>query len=121
MNTIHTNPDTTATALAGMPLDPPIPPVKPERLLWIDVETTGLNRDESKLLEIGMIVTGMDGVDDGDQFTTIVRPTGLDLFDISPAALRMHLTNGLWDMVAGSAHQSGVGYPVTAVNLNEFI
>ena len=46
MNTQH---DITA---GGQTLDPPTPPRKPHRLLWIDLETTGISRTEAKILEI---------------------------------------------------------------------
>ncbi|MCH9274981.1 ribonuclease [Bifidobacterium amazonense] len=101
-------------------LTPPAPPAKPDRLLWIDVETTGISRTDSKLLEVGMIVTGMDGVEAHDQFTSIVRPSECSLFDVSPAALRMHLANGLWDQIAGDEHEA-VGYPIIALNLKEWL
>ena len=55
MNTQH---DIT---VSGKPLNPPKPPAKPHMLLWIDTETTGISRTNAKLLEIGMIVTSMDG------------------------------------------------------------
>lgn len=38
MNTQH---DIT---VSGKPLNPPKPPAKPHMLLWIDTETTGLDR-----------------------------------------------------------------------------
>lgn len=59
MNTQH---DITA---GGQTLDPPTPPRKPHKLLWIDLETTALSRTEAKILEIGMIVTNLDGTEDG--------------------------------------------------------
>jgi oligoribonuclease len=62
MNTQH---DITA---GGQTLDPPTPPRKPHRLLWIDLETTGISRTEAKILEIGMIVTSLDAAEEGDRF-----------------------------------------------------
>lgn len=68
MNTQH---DIT---VSGKPLNPPKPPAKPHMLLWIDTETTGISRTNAKLLEIGMIVTSLDGTEEGDRFICPVRP-----------------------------------------------
>lgn len=62
MNTQH---DITVSGQT-IPLDPPRPPKKPHKLLWIDLETTGISRTTAKILEIGMIVTSLDGTEDGD-------------------------------------------------------
>lgn len=76
MNTQH---DIT---VSGKPLNPPKPPAKPHMLLWIDTETTGISRTNAKLLEIGMIVTSMDGIEEHDRFICPVRPDQLSLYDI---------------------------------------
>lgn len=76
MNTQH---DIT---VSGKPLNPPKPPAKPHMLLWIDTETTGISRTNTKLLEIGMIVTSMDGIEEHDRFIRPVRPDKLSLYDI---------------------------------------
>lgn len=76
MNTQH---DIT---VSGKPLNPPKPPAKPHMLLWIDTETTGISRTNAKLLEIGMIVTSMDGIEEHDRFICPVRPDKLSLYDI---------------------------------------
>ena len=44
---------------------------KPHMLLWVDTETTGISRTNAKLLEIGMIVTSMDGIEEHDRFTVL--------------------------------------------------
>lgn len=49
--------DTTTTLAIGhrtIPLDPPRPPRKPDMLLWIDTETTGVDPYQCELLEVGM-------------------------------------------------------------------
>ncbi len=100
MNTQH---DITA---GGQTLDPPTPPRKPHKLLWIDLETTALSRTEARILEIGMIVTNLDGTEDGDRFILPVRPDHVSLYDIDPKVLRMHLDNGYvrwYELPDGSA------------------
>lgn len=44
--------NTTKTTTGGqtIPLDPPTPR-KPHKLLWIDLETTGISRTDAKILE----------------------------------------------------------------------
>lgn len=114
MNTQH---DIT---VSGKPLNPPKPPAKPHMLLWIDTETTGISRTNAKLLEIGMIVTSMDGIEEHDRFICPVRPDKLSLYDIDPKVLRMHLDNGLLDTVM-DADTNEFGYANVARNLYEWM
>lgn len=114
MNTQH---DITA---GGQTLDPPTPPRKPHRLLWIDLETTGISRTEAKILEIGMIVTSLDAAEEGDRFICPVHPDHVSLYDLDPKVLRMHLDNGLLDTVMQTEPKE-FGYANVARNLAEFI
>lgn len=114
MNTQH---DIT---VGGQTLDPPTPPRKPHKLLWIDLETTALSRTEAKILEIGMIVTNLDGTEDGDRFILPVRPDHVSLYDLDPKVLRMHLDNGLLDTVM-ETEPDEFGYANVARNLGEFL
>lgn len=105
----------------SIPLDPPKPPrKKPHMLLWIDTETTGISRTDAKLLEIGMIVTGMDGATEHARFVCPVRPDKISLYDLSPKVLRMHLDNGLLETVMG-LDPDAAGERKTARNLFEFL
>lgn len=114
MNTQH---DIT---VSGKPLNPPKPPAKPHMLLWIDIETTGISRTNAKLLEIGMIVTSMDGIEEHDRFICPVRPDKLSLYDIDPKVLRMHLDNGLLDTVMETEPEE-FGYANVARNLGAWL
>lgn len=114
MNTQH---DIT---VSGKPLNPPKPPAKPHMLLWIDTETTGISRTNAKLLEIGMIVTSMDGIEEHDRFICPVRPDQLSLYDIDPKVLRMHLDNGLLDTVMETEPEE-FGYANVARNLGAWL
>ena len=114
MNTQH---DIT---VSGKPLNPPKPPAKPHMLLWIDLETTALSRAEAKILEIGMIVTNLDGTEDGDRFILPVRPDHVSLYDLDPKVLRMHLDNGLLDTVM-ETEPDEFGYANVARSLGEFL
>lgn len=115
--------NTTKTTTVGgqtIPLDPSTPPRKPHKLLWIDTETTGISRTNAKLLEIGMIVTSMDGIEEHDRFICPVRPDKLSLYDLDPKVLRMHLDNGLLDTVM-DADTNEFGYANVARNLYEWM
>lgn len=114
MNTQH---DIT---VSGKPLNPPKPPAKPHMLLWIDTETTGISRTNAKLLEIGMIVTSMDGIEEHDRFICPVRPDHVSLYDLDPKVLRMHLDNGLLDTVMETEPEE-FGYANVARNLGAFL
>lgn len=117
------NTNTTRSLTVGgqpIPLDPPKPPRKPHMLLWIDTETTGISRTDAKLLEIGMIVTSMDGATEGDRFVCPVRPDKISLYDLDPKVLRMHLDNGLLEEVM-DIDPDAAGYRKTALNLSEFL
>ena len=114
MNTQH---DIT---VSGKPLNPPKPPAKPHMLLWIDTETTGISRTNAKILEIGMIVTNLDGIEEHDRFIYPVRPDKLSLYDIDPKVLRMHLDNGLLDTVM-ETDTNEFGYANVARNLGAFL
>ena len=114
MNTQHALTD------SGKPLNPPKPPAKPHMLLWIDTETTGISRTNAKLLEIGMIVTSMDGIEEHDRFICPVRPDKLSLYDIDPKVLRMYLDNGLLDTVM-DVDTNEFGYANVARNLYEWM
>ena len=52
---------------------------KPEALLWIDFETTGVDRRKSLPLEIGMECTDMLGEQKFGSLSRIIRPDRLDL------------------------------------------
>lgn len=116
MNTQH---DITVSGQT-IPLDPPRPPKKPHKLLWIDLETTGISRTTAKILEIGMIVTSMDGSTEHDRFICPVRPDHVSLYDLDPTVLRMHLDNGLLDTVM-DAEPNEFGYANVACNLGEYL
>ena len=62
-----------------------------KHLLWLDLETTGLDKDNDLILEIGLVVTeGLDRVMDEE---SIVIDHGA--VHLHPDVLNMHLENGL--------------------------
>lgn len=91
--------DTTTTLAIGhrtIPLDPPRPPRKPDMLLWIDTETTGVDPYQCELLEVGMQVTDMTGKHPHDSLHLIVHPDNIRNWANHPELLKayeMHLTD----------------------------
>lgn len=60
-------------------------------ILWLDLETTGLNPEKDLILEIGLVATeGLDRILDS---TSIVIDHGA--VHLTPTVLGMHLDNGL--------------------------
>lgn len=79
---------------------------KPEALLWIDFETTGVDRRKSLPLEIGMECTDMLGEQKFGSLSRIIRPDRLDLLSMSPVAFSMHTDNGLlFELMGGSVRK----------------
>lgn len=69
-----------------------------EKIIWIDVETTGLNPLDDSLLEITAHLTDMSGQSLAEEYKTILfdcDPSVTHLCD--PFVLEMHEKSGLWD------------------------
>lgn len=82
---------------------------KPEALLWIDFETTGVDRRKSLPLEIGMECTDMLGEQKFGSLSRIIRPDRLDLLSMSPVAFSMHTDNGLlFELMGGSVRNDSM-------------
>ena len=93
---------------------------KPEALLWIDFETTGVDRRRSLPLEIGMECTDMLGEQKFGSLSRIIRPERLDLLAMSSVAFSMHTDNGLlFELMNGSARDDSI--PVVANAVEEFL
>lgn len=68
---------------------------KLDALLWLDVETTGLDPDEDKLLEVGLVLTTLEG-EEIDEYTDVIHPTGsIHVTAENVRAVTMHCANGL--------------------------
>lgn len=118
--------DTTTTLAIGhrtIPLDPPRPPRKPDMLLWIDTETTGVDPYQCELLEVGMQVTDMTGKHPHDSLHLIVHPDNIRNWANHPELLKayeMHLANGLM-LASAEAPKDTYDYQHTAWNIHEFL
>lgn len=70
-------------------------PEKPEALLWMDVETTGLDANMCSILEIGLRCTSLDAMHEYGRFEAVVHIDRETLLTVQPSALELHLNNGL--------------------------
>ena len=70
-------------------------PEKPEALLWMDVETTGLDANMCSILEIGLRCTSLDAMHEYGRFEAVVHIGRETLLTVQPSALELHLNNGL--------------------------
>lgn len=76
---------------------------KPDMLLWIDVETTALDPSDGQLLEVGMILTDMQGKEPSEEETEtgvawrwLIRPSAIRLTpDTAYAITELHMRNNL--------------------------
>lgn len=89
---------------------------KPKALLWIDFETTGVDRRKSLPLEIGMECTDMLGEQKFGSLSRIICPDRLDLLSMSPVAFSMHTDNGLlFELMGGSVRNDSMVVVANAV------
>ncbi len=70
---------------------------KEDMLLWVDVETTGLDPDHDRILEVEMRCTDMRGVRCVGGFRRVIGLQGrkASITDGNIKAWRMHCANGL--------------------------
>lgn len=61
---------------------------------WVDVETTGVNIEKDKVLEVAVIVTNNELVELAELDIVIVHHDQLP--ELNPFVLDMHTRNGLW-------------------------
>lgn len=85
-----------------------------ERMVWVDMETTGLNPKKNKPLEIGFVITDLDfSVVDLDSWIIFEDEWDLDGYYRKPAVddfvINMHHQSGLWN-------ELDLGQPVVKVD-----
>jgi oligoribonuclease len=76
-------------------------PTPPLCLVWLDLEMTGLDPDESAIIEIGVIITGPDLVPKAEMERVIWQPDEV-LGRMEPVVREMHTRNGLLKKVRDS-------------------
>ena len=75
-----------------------------ELLAWIDVETTGLNPPEDRLLQVAAIITDLDGNQISKPLDMVVRnPRRYSMYLANEFVRDMHTRTGLWDRIEDGA------------------
>lgn len=92
---------------------------KEDMLLWMDVETTGLDPDHDRILEVEMRCTDMRGVRCVGGFRRVIGLKGrkASVTDGNLKAWRMHCANGLLE----DALDGGYTEEATANALEEYV
>ncbi len=69
-----------------------------DKLLWLDLETTGSEVEHDCIIEVGCMLTTHDLIEI-DTFTSVVKPeaAGLGRLFMNPIVKEMHTVNGLID------------------------
>jgi oligoribonuclease len=73
------------------------------RLVWVDLEMTGLDPESCAIVDMGMIITGPDLVPIAEFARTIWQPDDV-LATMSPFVRDMHTKNGLLGRIRESSH-----------------
>lgn len=83
-----------------------------DRIVWVDIETTGLSVDDDQLLEVGCIVTDSDlnPLDDG--VSCIITPLR-SLDGMSDFVRNMHASSGLLDQLG--THGVGIDWAASTI------
>ena len=76
-------------------------------MLWVDLETTGLDPAKDTILEIACFFTDDLLQRIGAPFEAVVRPRVLDIASFDRAVWKMHSTSGLLDDVLGLGRSPG--------------
>ena len=66
-----------------------------ERLVWIDLEMTGLDPMNDEIVEIACIVTESDLTEIDEGISIVVKPSDAPLAAMDPFVVDMHTTSGL--------------------------
>lgn len=92
---------------------------KPDMLLWMDVETTGLDPDHDRILEVELRCTDMRGAREAGGFHRVIglAERNVSITDENFKAWRMHCANGLLE----AAFDGGYTEAATANGLEEYV
>lgn len=69
-------------------------------MLWLDIETTGLDPAKDHILEI-YANAGMGTDLFREDFNRVIKPEGLNMATVDPVVVKMHEDNGLWKACDG--------------------
>lgn len=66
-------------------------------LVWLDLETTGLDPQKDRIIEIGVIVTDDTFSELGRFHSILPAAQRVEFSSLHPAVQKMHTENGLWE------------------------
>jgi oligoribonuclease len=72
-----------------------------DRLVWIDLEMTGLDPASDEIVEIACIVTEADLTELDEGISLVVKPSDAPLAAMDDVVVRMHTESGLLDEIPG--------------------
>lgn len=70
------------------------------KLLWCDLETTGLDPNACKILEVALVVTDGVFLEPIDEWSSVISYRGQVAGHVDPFVEKMHTQNGLWNECA---------------------
>ncbi|MFM8516208.1 MAG: exonuclease domain-containing protein, partial [Actinomycetota bacterium] len=70
-----------------------------DRLIWIDLEMTGLDPVKDEIVEIACIVTEADLTEVDEGISLVVKPGDASLAGMQPVVVEMHTASGLIDEI----------------------
>lgn len=71
---------------------------RPTKLLWIDLETTGLDPLKTRIIEVAAIVTDFD-LNELDTYEAVIKQSNAVIESSEPVAKQMHIDNGLFEKI----------------------
>ncbi|MGO2995939.1 oligoribonuclease [Brachybacterium alimentarium] len=72
-----------------------------DRIIWVDCEMTGLDKQRDALVEIAVLVTDADLNILGDGIDVVIKPPAESLTGMDPFVVNMHTVSGLLDELDG--------------------
>lgn len=74
----------------------------PDHMLWLDLETTGVDESKDSIIEVGAVLTDLE-LTELDSYSMLVRPTDMALGRLyrNEIVRGMHTDNGLLDALSG--------------------
>jgi oligoribonuclease len=80
-----------------------VPTEKRERLVWLDMEMTGLDPGTDRVVEIATVITELGDLTELDHYHAVVHQPASVIAASDPFVQQMHTRSGLWDRMRSSS------------------